>query len=403
MEFLIPLVNEKTFLKKINRYVKKANGAITLIPTDDIELKDYNNVKYRCRKYIVSGSYKINNWEFVAEIEHKDSGNVIRCVKPEYERDIVNLYAYADPRCEHCGVVRDRNTTFIVYNKQLEQFKQVGKSCLKDYTGFDAEVCAAIAQIVITAEDFEDIDIDSNLNSRYLDGNIIRKLAYYQVSKYGYDRIETKEFIDNLYFSTDAESICNKIPDDIITDISMWLKMKAEDNNNAYYHSCNVLWHSDYIEYRDLNYILSAINIYLKEQKNRYSNIMNPKNEYVGNIGDKISITVESTRCLYEKGRYAYRSDYRYQLEIKDKEGHTYIWSCIYNELDKGTVINATVKDHKEYKGIKQTVITRGKIISKPENADDNPADYDDENARAIRAFIDYCEGDDNAFDTFDR
>ena len=49
-------------------------------------------------------------------------------------------------------------------------------------------------------------------------------------------------------------------------------------------------------------------------------------------------------------------------MEIIDTEGHTYKWSASTNIIGEGYTIVATVKSHYDYKGIKQTVITRGKV-----------------------------------------
>lgn len=113
----------------------------------------------------------------------------------------------------------------------------------------------------------------------------------------------------------------------------------------------------------------------LKEATNNLvtvNNMMETKG-FVGKEGEKVTFTVNGYKVLYEKsgptswiaGATVYR--------IVDTEGHVYIWSTTtpfkdyYWEDNKQIVkvakrITATVKEHKEYKGEKQTVITRGKI-----------------------------------------
>jgi hypothetical protein len=39
--------------------------------------------------------------------------------------------------CDHCQTLRRRNHTYLVWNQQSGEIRQVGKSCLRDYTGTD--------------------------------------------------------------------------------------------------------------------------------------------------------------------------------------------------------------------------------------------------------------------------
>lgn len=93
-----------------------------------------------CRFILVEaeGTAKLNNWEFIASIEHKEGGNIIRTFNKDAE--IPTRYFTSDPICEHCNSKRRRNKTCLVRNTVTGEWKQVGLSCLKDFTcGLSAE------------------------------------------------------------------------------------------------------------------------------------------------------------------------------------------------------------------------------------------------------------------------
>lgn len=85
---------------------------------------------------------------------------------------------------------------------------------------------------------------------------------------------------------------------------------------------------------------------------------------HVGNIGERIEINVHIDRVFESEfrvhgGEWGSRSSYMYLMH--DAEGNIYKWSssCYYVE-GEDVKLRATVKDHIEYRGVAQTVITRG-------------------------------------------
>ena len=91
--------------------------------------------------YEIEGLAKINGWEFLAKIQHLNGGNLIHSAKPDTFID--PIYRTRKPVCDHCNSNRNRKDTYLVRNG-LGEVKQVGKSCLKAFTGgFSAESIAS--------------------------------------------------------------------------------------------------------------------------------------------------------------------------------------------------------------------------------------------------------------------
>lgn len=366
MIYNIPISNEEVFLKKVKRIMNKChNGEVVVLPLDIVLVKDADRkLQYKCRQYEVKGEYKIEGWEFIAEIEHKDCGNVVRCVKSEYSDEIAQRYGEKVSVCEHCGKKLFRRNTFIVRNIESNELKQVGSSCVREYTnGLSAEVCAEIASFFEEIEDELMYDEKKTSHYAYIVYDRVQslKVMYYIVRNNGYDRDESKQVFFDTYRELSADAIDELVSDDELSQVESWLETKS--NSNAYWCSCKTLYKTNELEFRDYNYLLSMFATYFKEQVETARN-NEKKNEYVGQVGDRITFTIYSMRFLYTKGCYTYGYNRAIQTdvyELLDKEGHTYIWSTTsYPEV--GSKIKATIKGHQEYNGIKQTIITRASI-----------------------------------------
>lgn len=115
-----------------------------------------------------------------------------------------------------------------------------------------------------------------------------------------------------------------------------------------------------YIQYRDFPLIASLINYYFKFQQIK---AQNETVNYVGNVGDKITFKVASIKVLFYKNnkQYSYYAEPSIVYKLVDDKGNVYKWTTT-TEVKEGDTISATIKEHEEYRGEKQNVITRGKI-----------------------------------------
>jgi len=90
------------------------------------------------------------------------------------------------------------------------------------------------------------------------------------------------------------------------------------------------------------------------------------KSEYVGKIGDKITFEAEVYDVkITEYHGIAYTTTRKLKCKLIDNDGNKYTTFNIGGEVQKGDTIkiSARVKDHKEYLGIKFTLINYCKII----------------------------------------
>lgn len=98
---------------------------------------------------------------------------------------------------------------------------------------------------------------------------------------------------------------------------------------------------------------------------NDYNSMMIRKtnSKYVGNIGDKITAKVKVMNCISFESKYGIS----YINIFEDTNtGNEYVWITSTVAFNQGyeLEIKGTIKQHKEYNGTKQTVLTRVKEIS---------------------------------------
>lgn len=94
----------------------------------------------------------------------------------------------------------------------------------------------------------------------------------------------------------------------------------------------------------------------------------NPVSEYVGEVGDKINDTVTLERIFsYERRSYSGYGTERVRVyKFRDDNGNILVWNTTsWQDVaeDIRVKLTGSVKEHSEYKGEKQTVLTRCKII----------------------------------------
>ena len=366
MKYYIP----KYYLAKLEKLVKSLQKKTNVkfeIFEDDCKVEtfvDHSTPEHKKYRYLTIAielevNYKVGDYEIVAELEHTGNGNIIRQINFEYE--VPTLYRTTDCYCEHCQTKRKRNNTFLLVDKQ-HNFKQVGKTCLNDYTGIDTlSIVEKVSSIsfLLQSEYLElDEDFKEYLRSSapsYEPLDYMANLFYQIILNDGYSKNANDPFkdLDSYKYRKDLEDKVSEILNVVNTD---WYN----DNSN-YCYNVKVVVGLNYIEYKHWRLLISYINSAMTYLGNQFE----LNNNYLGNVGDKVEFEVRSVKLLYTKrveirfNQYATTGVYR----IITTNNQIVIWNSSNDIPDNVKVIKGTIKSLNEYKGEKQTVITRGKIV----------------------------------------
>lgn len=387
MEYKIFEGNMEHLEKKLQRIAnkcKKYGNEFTYekIGEEFVEREDeYGN---KCAvKYIVisvEGKVIINNWKFIASVQHTEKGNLI---KKCYDVEVPERYYTSKPICEHCNSKRSRKDTYIVQNTETGEFKQVGKSCLKDFTcGMSAEGIAyyislfdelikgeyiekgfhptryiktvdAMHYIAETIKHFGYVKSDGVRPTKQ------RAREYYEVEHgmiCGIFTKELKEEMSSVLF--DANSNYSK---KLVNNILTWIDKQIEDNN--YFHNLKTVCSLEYITFDNFGLLASVFPVYdrnLEKEKQRLKEQeKDKKSKYMGNVGDRITVQIADFKIIT-----AWETEYGLTkiFKIVDTDGNVYIWKTSGGIADDAKEIVGTVKGHNEYNGIRQTELTRVRV-----------------------------------------
>ena len=92
------------------------------------------------------------------------------------------------------------------------------------------------------------------------------------------------------------------------------------------------------------------------------------KSNYVGKVGDRLELTVKLTKVSSYDTHFNHVTVTNYINIFEDAYGNVYVWKTTAwfdANVDDELTLKGTVKEHSEYKGIKQTILTRCKVMAK--------------------------------------
>jgi len=112
---------------------------LEVVGTSTKEAEDRDGFKYT-KHYttvrLTGTAPKLAGWEFAATFEHdSETGLTIFRRNSEFKVEIPTDYRKAKNECDHCKKIRNRNDTYLCYNAEKGEFKQVGRTCIKDFLG----------------------------------------------------------------------------------------------------------------------------------------------------------------------------------------------------------------------------------------------------------------------------
>ena len=329
---------------------------------------------------VVGQMPKINGWDFVARIEHEpEIGNIVRTVPGQ---TVPNEYLTAAGNCDHCNTKRSRKDTFVVRNTQTGEYKQIGRQCIRDFIGYaspDAMVW------------WFDIERGLNEESREWNGTAVSdlyqvttivRLAMSVIDMNGYvsraKADETNRTATSTIMGTCFSRPTDKNAQEFIRNtwnnsvqfeektaqIVEWVKgwdvatqNKSEFNHNLFLFATKNLCRS-----RDFGFIAYLPIMFQKEMEPK-EEAAKKSNEHLGVVGEKFATIATIVRIDVIQGAYGCTDI----IKLEDAAGNSLVWfSSNKSQYDVGTTvtISGRIKDHTDYKGRKQTNVTRCKLVA---------------------------------------
>ena len=349
------------------------------------EVKDEGGRVQTLRFVIVNaeGVAKLNDWRFVASIEHTANGNIIN--RAAFDIEVPERFYTSKPFCEHCGTSRVRKDTYIVMNEVTGEFKQVGKSCLADFThGLSASTIAQYYSWFEEVVKGEAVDFGSGYTQYYETAKLLpyyaetvrkfgyakttsgedstasRGLAFYMLLEKGYAPYE--EARKNLQNDIDQVSFNANSPEAVSDTEAALAWLDEQDGSSNYIHNLKTVCSLEYVTRKHLGIVASLFATWKREApKAEAKKAQKELSRYVGNVGQKFTFKVNSFELLTSWDTY-YGVTYLYKMI--DEAGNVLIWKSSKRVEDPDAVkmVTGTVKAHAEFNTVQQTELTRCKV-----------------------------------------
>lgn len=304
-----------------------------------------------------------NGWKVVAHIEHGEGGNIVTAFGCEALKEWYTIPAH----CDHCNTNRRRNNTFIVQHENGE-FKQVGKSCLEDYTGISPAACALWAEVKDVCLDTsgeEFCSFESVASMRVYDTATIIAYAVDSIVKDGYVKADCPNSTKaNVFEMSHKNAEISEKAKEKAEKIIKWLESLPLDTIGIE-ADCKSLAKSGFCKPRHFGRLAYIPIAYQKATekaaKETERNNQEVNSIYIGTIGEKITIKADIAQ-LVTSFPTMYGTTYLYKFV---SAGNVFVWfsSRPVENVVNGCAIKGTIKDHNTRDGIKQTILTRCKVV----------------------------------------
>lgn len=270
--------------------------------------------------------------------------------------------------CEHCNAARLKARAYYIEHEDGRQM-MVGADCLKDFLpGIAVEHLLAYMNAFQESKEYDEEEIGIAFENRvypafdaFMDAIVaIRMSGFVSKTKAQEgDGEATANFINPspkmavmMYDGVDIDAL--KIEAQACID--HLLAKNAEGNDFIY--NIQLAIQAEYVKPKLYGYIAAGANVWMKDMEATREH-KNRSNEHLGTVGvRKMFPNLKLIGVSITEGYYGNTYIHRFE----DEAGNSLVWFGS-KELDvkEGSIVNlkATIKSHDEYKGRKQTIITR--------------------------------------------
>lgn len=364
-------------LVKVERVVEVEDHPVTGLPVE--------KVWYDCQ--VGGAPIAFDGWQFIATLDWDEyAGLIVRAVPGAVA---VDREALREGWCDHCKTTRTRRKTYVVRDMNNGTQLQVGRSCIKDFTGWQGNV-AWLEKNNTSEEGFfgESGRIDySPATVLATAWAVIKENGFVPASQHW--ETTTKELVDmalypNLKNAKErefAESLrpLAKEAAGRAEEIKAFILSDEFGGDSDYVLNLKAATAGERVSPRNFGLLVSAPQTYARHQERTLIREKKAKlgenSEWVGRVAakgektDRRELEVTVAGLYYSHGDFGTTTIYT----LVDGDGNLFKWFASDDKLGdtEGArfLIKGTIKAHKEWKGTKETHLTRCAVVKELEAA----------------------------------
>lgn len=318
-------------------------------------------------------------WRFLATLEWISEDGLIVNTVPGVES--VNREGLREGWCDHCKSQRHRKNTYLVQHTDTGEQRQVGSTCLKDFLGWSAMPSFLSAQKVEEELDAamggfpKDFTVETVLACAWA---VVKRNGFVPASTCGYGETPTRDIVNLLLdpppLSVDAQDAAREHAPYIeeargmATKLRDWLLSDEFDGTSEYVLNMKAVAGAGHVGSRQFGLLASAPQAWAKAQERslvkQRENTDDIRNEWYGNVGDKIEVRVRVRSVRWSENAYGVSTIYK----MVSEDGYPFTWFASRDALgeepsDELVTIRGTIKKHSEWQDRKETILTRCKLV----------------------------------------
>lgn len=356
---------------KVHLYVHR-----TYITKKPIAQDEYGRVIYAefevCDIGIIGPKPVVEGWHFVARIEHTEAGNIVTAPGGEVDPS----WREAKGECQHCGHRRARRDTFLL--RRGTELKQVGRNCLKDFLAGDVASALALYDLLSTTQDVARDDDEEGGYGRWKP--CVTSLSYLiyacaAVRQFGF--VPTKGDCPTVRTIDDLMRIPPKdrkgyeawlkgqpTEEDHLTAVSLLLWLDEAPISGDYIANLKVACALEVLDVRRHGGLVASVPAaYRRHLGEVTERAAKPVSSHVGEVKERREFDLTVTKVSNVESEWGAKTF----VVFADDAGNVFTWGASgIKDLEPGQKlrVKGTIKRHSEYRGTKQTELTRCTIIS---------------------------------------
>jgi hypothetical protein len=339
---------------------------------------------------------RIAGWAFVATLQHltDDTGKTVNLLRvvPGFVERLPEQYRHADAsNCDHCcRTIRSRKDTYILRNDETGQYMQVGRNCTQDFLGGkDPHAVAQYLESLLAAlrtagelSDEEGFGGGGRGEQRFPMSAFLTQVAAV-VRVHGWiSRGKARDSGDQATADITLEVleppgsvgpqarrqwealVAKFAPNDDDKQMAEaaleYARETLSDNpdRDDYEHNLYVALTQPVIGRRLAGITASVIPYYLRSVQRKVERESAGESHWIGEVGERMDLIVKP--LMVKPIETQFGMSYLHKFVTPD--GALLTWFASSNpevKIGEEYQITGTIKKHDDYKGVKQTVITR--------------------------------------------
>jgi len=331
----------------------------------------------------------LEGWQVAGIVEPGDHSNFIGALPRSGLGDMPERFRTGDGRaCEHCNLRRHRAKVVILHNPVTDEWRQVGTTCLADFTGHDSpEHALTMAELLTDLErELDDwcggegravktISAETTLIAAV---TMIRVFGWISKGQAANDVLATSTATrvsawlspgpnPPAWFQDVTDAGGTTEADVAKADEVMgWVlgNLAERSRLSDYEHNLVLAMQDEDVDAKRLGLICSAVSAYYRHlERSEEIRAQAKVSTWIGQPKQRLKgLTGKVTTCRHFESDYGTRT----MLKMATAEGAIVVWwASKAIDVTPGTNLkmDATVKAHQNFQGVAETVVTRATLI----------------------------------------